>query len=88
MYDYHFEACYISRFLQQLAPRIPASSALGSIDHFRSALHVKSLTHPFSYISIPVQAIIAALSVHSSTGGKVSLTSWKPRAVRKEPSLS
>lgn len=55
---------------------------------FGSGLHLKSLSHPFSYISMPVQAIIAALSVHSSTGGKVSVTFWKPRAVRKEPSLS
>ena len=54
---------------------------------FRSVLHLRLLSHPFSYISMPVQAIIAALSVHSSIGGKMSLTFGKPRAVRKEPSL-
>ena len=54
---------------------------------FRSALHLRLLSHPFSYISMPVQAIIAALSVHRSIGGKMSLEFGKPRAVRKEPSL-
>ena len=54
---------------------------------FRNALHLRLLSHPFSYISMLVQAIIAALSVHSSMGGKMSFKLGKPRAVRKEPSL-
>src|SRR5215469_11775107 len=37
--------------------------------HFRSALISNSLTNPASNISMPAQAIIAALSVQRLTGG-------------------
>lgn len=40
MHEYHFKTCYISCAFQQSAPRIPPSSARGSIDHFRSALWI------------------------------------------------
>lgn len=66
---------------------IPPSSALGSIDHLRIALQFKSLSKPASYISVPVQAIIAALSVHSEGGGKVNRIWAKPQVSRYERSL-
>lgn len=76
------------RLVQQSAPNIPPSSALGSTDHFFSARHFRSLSQPRSYISIPVQAIMAALSVQSSMGGKESLRLGNPRAARNERKLS
>ena len=68
-------------------PMIPPSSACGSTDHFRKARQLNSLSHPCSHISIPVHAIMAALSVQSSWGGKSSFTCSKPRASRKARSL-
>ena len=53
---------------------IPPLSAFASIDHFRIPLQLNSDCHPASNISIPVQPIIAALSVHSDGVGKESLT--------------
>ena len=68
-------------------PKIPPSSAPGSIDHFRNARQLNLLRQPSSHISIPVHAIMAALSVQSSWGGKSSSTCSKPRASRKARSL-
>lgn len=34
IHEYQFKTCYASRFLQQSTPRIPPSSARGSIDHY------------------------------------------------------
>ena len=74
-------------FFHPLAPNIPPSSALGSIDHFLIALQLSSVTHPHRNISIPVHAIIAALSVQSLIGGNKSSTSGNPRAPRKDLKL-
>ena len=51
---------------------MPPSEARGSRDHLRIALQARPVVHPCSYISMPAQAIMAALSVHNSIGGKTS----------------
>src|SRR5690242_9603353 len=57
---------------------MPLSSAPGSIDHFLVAIALKSVRQPASYISIPVQAIMAALSVQYFGGGDKILMSLYP----------
>jgi len=68
-------------------PRIPPSSALASRVHFLSARQDIVDFQPDSNISMPVHPIIAALSVHSSTGGNTSSMREKPRTSRKALSL-
>lgn len=76
-----------TRLFQLSVPSIPPSAAAGSIDHLRIALQLSSLSQPASYISIPVQAIIAALSVHSEGGGNANFTFLEPLRSRKERRL-
>ena len=57
------------------------------MDHLRKALQLRSVSQPFSYISIPVQAIIAALSVHKSRGGKFRCICGNPRASKNDRNL-
>jgi hypothetical protein len=58
-----------------------------SIDHFLFALQLNSLSQPASNISNPAQAIIAALSVHKSRGGKTSCTCEYPFTSKQDRRL-
>lgn len=58
-----------SRRTQSGTPKMPPSSAVGSIDHRRSEWQLRAVVQPASNISMPAQAIIAALSAQSSGGG-------------------
>lgn len=67
---------------------MPPSGAAGSTDHVLSAPHASSVSHPPSAnISMPVQAIMAALSVQKAGGGNESCTWEYPLASRKARTL-
>lgn len=66
-----------------LTPKIPPSALSASTDHFRSGTHARLLRQPAAYISRPVQAIMAALSVHRAGGGKMRVVwAWAREAER------
>lgn len=70
----------IPSLIQPGTPRMPPSSARGSMDHFLIGVIARLEVYPAVYISIPAQAIIKALSVHRLGGGKETLMCEKPRA--------
>ena len=72
--DFSLSQCACRRD-QPPTPMMPPSSAAGSMAHFGVAVMARSLSQPAAYISMPVHAIMAALSVQSSGGGKAS---WIP----------
>lgn len=72
------------RLVQPVAPRIPPSDEARSMLHDLIGVMDSSEVQPASHISMPAQAIMAALSVQSSIGGQQIWMWAKPLTSRKE----